>query len=221
MRLRKYTLYMLCAFVFAIASQTMAGEWTDEFEEEDEMAENWTPLFGTWKFMEGKYRMEAGATSGAAITQFDLSDAASIEINAAYVDGGWENFSLILAYIDDNEAYQLDIRGGGGVVRFEKFTPGAAGAQILGQGNMAAVRNVWYTMRAVIDGDTVTGFVDDEEIVKYTFPQGLPEGKIGLGGEQANAEYEYITIMGPRIGVEAVSVVDKLSVTWGGIRAGY
>jgi hypothetical protein len=120
--------------------------------------------------MDGKYRMEAGAVSGASITDFSLRDATSIEINAAYVDGGWENFSIILTYIDENEAYQLDIRGGGETVRFEKFTPGVAGSQVLAQGNMVADRNVWYTLKAVIEDDTVIGLVDDKEIVRHTFP---------------------------------------------------
>ncbi len=218
MQLRKYLLCMFCAFVLVFIGQALAGEWTDEFEDEDQIAKDWTPLFGTWKFLDGKYRMEAGGVSGAAITQFDTSDATSIEIHAAYVDGGWENFSIILAYIDDSEAYQLDIRGGGGTVRFEKFTPGVAGSQVLAQGNMVAGRNVWYTLKAVIEGDTVIGSVDDKEIVRYTFPAGLPEGKIGLGGEQSNTEYEYIIITGPRIGFEAVSVMDKLTTTWGSIK---
>jgi hypothetical protein len=33
----------------------MTDEWTDEFEDEDQMAGDWMPLFGTWKFMAGKY----------------------------------------------------------------------------------------------------------------------------------------------------------------------
>ena len=87
------------------------------------MVEDWTPLFGTWKFMDGKYRMEAGAVSGASITDF-------------------------------------------------------------------------------------------KEIVRNTFPQGLPEEKIGLGGEQSNSEYEYITIVGPRIGFEAIEAASKLAIIW-------
>ncbi|MFC1718296.1 family 16 glycoside hydrolase [Candidatus Poribacteria bacterium] len=219
MQLRKRFLYIFSALLLIFMGQAMAGEWTDEFDDEDQIAEDWTPLFGTWKFLDGKYRMEAGALSGASITQFDTNDATSIEISAAYVDGGWENFSIILAYIDGSEAYQLDIRGGGGAVRFEKFTPGVAGSQVLAQGNMVAARNVWYTLKVVIEGDTVIGFVDDAEIVRYTFPGGLPEGKIGLGGEQSNTEFEYITIIGPRIGFEAVDMTGKLTTTWAGIKS--
>jgi len=218
MHVRKYLVSVLCVSVLVFIGQAMPGEWTDEFEDEDQMAEDWTPLFGTWKFMDGKYRMEAGAVSGASITDFSLGDATSIDINAAYVDGGWENFSIILAYIDEDEAYQLDIRGGGETVRFEKFTPGVAGSQVLAQGNMVADRNVWYTLKAVIEEDTVIGLVDDKEIVRHTFPQGLPEGKIGLGGEQSNSEYEYITILGTRIGFEALEAAGKLATTWAALK---
>ena len=83
---------------------------------------------------------------------------------------------------------------------------------------MVAARNVWYTLKAVIEGDTVIGLVDDKEIVRYTFPAGLPEGKIGLGGEQSNTEYEYIIVTGPRIGFEAVDPLGKLTISWGSIK---
>ena len=110
MHVRKYLVLAFCASVFVFIGQAMAGEWTDEFEDEDQMAEDWTPLFGTWKFM------------------------------------------------------------------------------------------------------------DDKEIVRYTFPQGLPNGKIGLGGEQSNSEYEYITIVGPRIGFEALEAAGKLATTWAALK---
>jgi len=218
MQLRKYFLYTFCAFAFVLSSQAMAGEWTDEFDDEEQSAAAWTPLFGNWTFMNGICRMEMGVGCGAAITDFDLADAESIEIKAQYVDGGWENFSVILAYVSDEDAYQLDIRGGGGTVKFEQFTPGTATVQGLGQGNKVAARNVWYILGVVIEGDTIIGFVDDEEIVRYTFPQGLPDGKIGLGGQQSNTEFEYITIIGPGIG-HAVSFAGKLATTWAEMKA--
>ena len=219
MQFEKCVLYTFFAFVFVFTSQAMAGEWTDEFEEEDEIAKNWTPLFGTWTFIEGIYKMQAGAVCGAAITEFDSSDAASIEIKARYVNGGWENYSIILAYVDEDEAYQFDLRGGGETARFERFTPGVAGAQVLTQGNQVSDFNEWYTLKVVVEGDSVIGLVDDKEIARYTFPQGLPKGKIGLGGEQSITEFEYITITGPRIGVKAVESVAKLTTTWAGIKA--
>jgi hypothetical protein len=46
----------------------------------------------------------------------------------------------------------------------------------------------------------------------------LPEGKIGLGGEQFNSEYEYITIVGPRIGFEALEAAGKLATTWAALK---
>lgn len=53
---------------------------------------------------------------------------------------------------------------------------------------------------------------------RYTFPQGLPEGKIGIGGQQSNTEFEYITITGSRIGL-AVGHIGKLAATWAGVKA--
>ena len=111
MHISKYLIPVLCASVFILTGQAMAGDWTDEFEDEDQMAEDWTPLFGTWKFMDGKYRMEAGAVSGASITDFSLSDATSIEINAAYVNGGWENFSCTVTDIDGVDEVKLVLIG--------------------------------------------------------------------------------------------------------------
>ncbi len=218
MQLSKCSLYMLCALALVFTGQAMAGEWTDEFEDEDQMTEVWTPLFGNWLFMDGIYRMEMGVGCGAAITDFEVSGDTTIEIKAQYVDGGWENYSIIFAYVSDEEAYQVDIRGGGETVRVEKFTPGTETVQVLAQGNQVADRNVWYTLTVVIEGDTVIGSVDDKEIVRYTFPQGLPGGKIGIGGQQSNTEFEYITITGSRIGL-AVSPTGKLAATWARIKA--
>jgi hypothetical protein len=53
MRLSIYYLYTLCALALVFTGQAMAGEWTDEFEDEEQMAEVWTPLFGNWVFMNG------------------------------------------------------------------------------------------------------------------------------------------------------------------------
>ena len=53
MRLSGYSLYMLCTLVLVFTGQAMAGEWIDEFDDEEQMAEVWTPLFGNWVFMEG------------------------------------------------------------------------------------------------------------------------------------------------------------------------
>jgi len=55
-------------------------------------------------------------------------------------------------------------------------------------------RYSWEVLR-VIDGDTVTGFVDDKQIVSHTFPQGLPDGKrigkmIMVGGYTDNLGYK-------------------------------
>lgn len=214
MQLQKYFLFIFCTLTFILANQAVAGEWIDEFEDEGEIAKNWTQLFGTWKFMEGIYRMEAGAVCGAVITEFNLEDAKSIEIKARYVNGGWENFSIILAYVNDKEAYQFDIRGGGETVRFEKFTPGVAGVQVLAQGNQVSDFNEWYILKGVIEGDTVIGSVNDKEIVRHNFPQGLPKGKIGLGGEQSITEFEYIAITGSGIGLKAVDAKEKFTITW-------
>jgi hypothetical protein len=44
MYIGKYLIPVFCASVFILTGQAMAGEWTDEFEDEDQMAEDWTPL---------------------------------------------------------------------------------------------------------------------------------------------------------------------------------
>lgn len=202
-----------------LASTAFAGEWTDDFDDPDESINNWTPIAGEWKIEEGLYKGQMGGILGAAITDIDVRDGMTIEIRAQYVPGGWENFGLIFAYVSEDEAYQVDMRGGNETFRVEKFKPNVAGVQTLTQGNQPSNFSEWFNVEVVIDGDTVISSVDEKEIVRYTFPTGLPEGKIGLGGEQSHVEFDHITITGPGIGERPVSSTGKLSTTWGNIRS--
>ncbi len=41
MRLSVYSLYMLCALALVLSGHAIAGEWTDEFDDEDQIAGVW------------------------------------------------------------------------------------------------------------------------------------------------------------------------------------
>ena len=153
------------------------------------------------------------------ITDIDVQDGMTIEVRAQYVPGGWENFGVVFAYVSEDEAYQVDMRGGNDTFRVEKFTPNVAGVQTLAQGAQVSGFSEWFDIKVVIDGDTIIAFANEEESFQYTFPAGLPEGKIGFGGEQAWMEFDYITITGPGVGNMAVSPTDKLSTAWGKIKS--
>ena len=213
------TVFSFLLITFFVASIAFAGEWTDDFDDPDESIGNWTPIAGEWKMEDGFYKGQMAGILGATITDIDVEDGMTLEVRAQYVQGGWENFSLIFAYVSEDEAYQVDMRGGNETFRVEKFTPNVAGAQTLAQGNQPSNFGEWFDVKVVIDGDTVISFVDEEEIVRYTFPAGLPEGKIGFGGEQSHVEFDHITITGPGVGDMPVSSIGKLSTTWGNIKS--
>lgn len=211
----KEVILNLLVISLLLTSIAIAGEWTDDFDDEAETTNNWTPIAGEWKVEAGFYKGQMGTFLGATITDMEIGDGVTIMARSQYVSGGWENFGVIFAYVDDTEAYQADIRGGNDTLRIEKFTPNTKTVQVLAQGNQVSNFSEWFDVEIVIEGDTVIVSIDEDEIVRHTFPDGLPEGKIGFGGEESHVEFDNITIMGPGIGDMAVSSTGKLSTAWG------
>jgi hypothetical protein len=52
-------------------------------------------------------------------------------------------------------------------------------------------------MKMVVEGDTVIFYIDDKEAVRYIFPAGMPEGRVGLISISNNANYNWVRITGP------------------------
>ena len=148
------TTFSLLFISLFLTFAAFAGEWTDDFDDPEESAKNWTPTAGEWTFAVGPlgedlYTGKTGAGLGATITDIDFEDGITIDVRGQFVPGGWGNFGLIFAYVSEDEAYQVDMRNGNGTFRVEKFTPNVAGVQVLTQGNQISAYSEWFDVKVV------------------------------------------------------------------------
>lgn len=75
-----------------------------------------------------------------------------------------------------------------------------------------------FILKVVVEGNDVVIYADDKEGTRYTFPDGVPKGRVGLIGISNNCNYNWVRITGPFIFM-TVDRAGKLSTTWGSIKA--
>jgi hypothetical protein len=86
-------------------------------------------------------------------------------------------------------------------------------------GGGAIQSNKEYTIKVAIDDDTAILYVDDEEVLEYTFPDGMPVGRIGFGQIGAEGEFDYFKVDAPSVVSTAVEPAGSLTTTWAHIKS--
>jgi len=154
----------------------------------------WTVKSGTWQVVGGEYA-ETGSPAETAAVSLINNTTADMTIGVKGKDtgaGAWRNFFIVFAY--DEAGGKVYWAG----ARIPNKPPEAwaieeidlvTGARVqLARVQDSLSAGTWYDLRVKLSGDTVTLYADGAEKVSYTFPGGMPSGRIGLGG-QNNAAY--------------------------------
>lgn len=241
MQLRRAFLYTLWACVFVLAGQAMAGEFFDNFEDEDKTADNWEILSGEWQIgMRPEYPDWLGVKEAddanvpiALARQPDgkgIYAEDGVVVETEFVDsmGGFRHaVYVVISYVSEEEAYIAGgLTGTSQTWRIEKInpTPGAgwndreelAITPMAGTDAGPKKGGDIFTLKVAVEGKDVVVYIDDKEGTRYTFPNSVPKGRIGLASVSNNGNYNWVRITGPR--VMAVNGRSKLSATWGNIK---
>lgn len=213
---------MILAMLIAASLASMeasAGTFIDNFEDEKQSEANWTSLNADREIKDGKCIFSCptdNSAPGALLLDFLTEDKMEIEVSGMDCGTGvWQNFYIVFAYLEDEaKMYRAGAFIGGGEWRLHVIAGGSA-TQLQTVG-AALQTNNWYTMKIAIDGDTAILYADGEELLQYTFPEGMPVGRIGFGQSQANGEFDNFKVEAPSI--IAVEPSGKLTTTWAYIK---
>ncbi len=178
------------------------------------MSGEWSIKRGTWKVESGVLDERADEYGGLIVTDNKDDRDVTIEVDArtASTDTPWLNFFICFGDVDDNHVYVAGARDGGNawVIAQESIekSAGSGGEHIYKMKAETINSEQWYHLKVVINGNTVTLYVDGIEKVSYTFSNGVPVGYIGLYGDNNHAQFDNFEITyGDNNGVGTSSTV--------------
>ncbi len=107
-------------------------------------------------------------------------------------DSNFQNFFIVFSYDEvDDLIYWAGARVGGDSWSIEKMDASCDGRSgTLASSSEVIDANTWYHLKITIQGSTVTVYADGLEKVRYTFPNGIPKGRIGIGGQRNHAHFD-------------------------------
>lgn len=222
----------LVAFCFALmlALAALGGERVYDFSNDDE----WEPITAEWEIVDGEYVKIDPDTSTAGIAvlkeseEIDTIDVESIEVMGNDLGtGAWQNMYIVFGFDEGNPlSYSAGpFVGGAQEWRFQSFNSANRGgvATIKGMAGQLAP-NTWYQVKVVFEGDEAVLFGAEEgeeleEILRHSFPGGIPSGRIGIGSNGSDVKFDNFKVIGPGVASLAVRPEEKLPVAWGSIKA--
>jgi len=224
-----FVLAGLCLIILS-TSDTLSGVRQYNFNDDN----GWQALSGKWKIISGEY-VQTGSTEkrvGIAVLRdsegVDTRGVESIEVYGKDLRSGeYSNLAIAFGFDESNtESYMAGIGFLGGSWGISKFNSRAKGGWDMVthiDANNLEIRK-WYHLKVVFKGNTVIlyGVVKGRELIerlRYTFPGGMPSGRIGLAGRNCENKYDNFIVRGPGIIQMAVEPLSKLSTTWASIKA--
>jgi hypothetical protein len=192
--------YIVITFLFVGFSFIVEADFADDFDKE--LNSLWKPISGIWEIKDGVYNGRAiGTLTGCAILPFEVTDGSVIEARLmTTIRGIYKNASIIFSYVNESEiylvGYAVNLR------RWQIIRSGKEGWNRPGWAEFATAidgtiqSEKWYSLKIEITGTTINLFVDDDFKVKYTFPNGIPVGKIGLGVGGSDVLFDNVKVIG-------------------------
>ena len=236
--MRRYGMMML-AIAFGLSMFTVpvfAATYVDNFANGADAG--WVPLIGEWKAEGGVYKQvsEGDKWQRAMLKtingqDYNVSDF-EVSVTAQLPTGksGWLGLVFLHDKIDPAKAavphytYSLTYDGRN-IVRIYKSPSGAVGkVDWVVDKPLNAETGKWYTHKVVVKGKKIECYSNDKLLITKEDPDILKAGKVGIFATKApGAILGEFRLTAPNIpgGVTPVRPVDKLAVTWGGVKAEY
>jgi len=208
-------------FVFTAISQ--AGTW--EYDFTDVKGNAWE---NDWEIIAGEFGVEDGALKQTfasaddnnafrclAVTKWEIEDGI-IEAQVMHSGAGLNDALVFYRMTDTDNGYasrlQLD-----GYITIGRIAAGKHAH--IKYVPMPVVAEQWYTVKIELKGDSITVYVDDEEMVTVDDAVS-PKGRVGFGMSRCagGASLQSISVTGDGITAAAVSPNDKLATTWSEVK---
>lgn len=194
----------------------------------------WEVITGNWEVKDGEFYSTESTTTMCAIALLKEEEEVRTEeleyISVKGYDlgtGEWQNLFIVFGYDEAEPQYYM----AGSLVIAQAFYFETVDMQTHNRGadlNRVDVAGLaaetWYEMKVVFEGDTVTMFAGEEgekleERVSYTFPGGMPKGRVGLGASASENKYDDFIVAGPNVKPISVESHGRLTTTWGKVKA--
>lgn len=169
----------------------------DNFD--DGVADGWTVQLGNFEVINGEYYTENELSEKSITTVDDLTCTdCIIEVNLRFsgTEAGFRS-GIVFRYTDNAHHYVLYVSAETTVAEFCMFTPQDThwGHTIDGVLNRSVVINYHtdYLLRACIQGDTFTGFLNGEKILSVT-DGNYTSGQVGLRAQRSDIYFDNFTV---------------------------
>lgn len=185
-----------------IIANSIPNLFSDDFEDGDYTG--WTVEYGTWAVLADDSKpantLKQGGGSGGLITAGDSSWTDYIYEVKMKTSGTNKNVGMVFRVTDANNYYMYRINmatsSSSRKMELLKFIDGNA-TIVDSTPFTTAVSNTWYTVKVVVRGNTIKGYVDGELMTQWTNTSLEPEltaGKIGLRTTSSNVFYDDVVV---------------------------
>ncbi len=158
----------------------------------------WTKSAGTWSVSGGE--LTQTATSSSYILTKDGYTAADVTIEAKVrvLSGTAKSAYLAFRALDTSNYYLFGIRTDQDRVRVARIQGGAWNTEVA-YASMVLNENQWYTLRVVVTGNRVRGWVDCQPLIDTTHSTMWTSGKVGLSTRTTSARFDDVRIYGGEV----------------------
>jgi len=158
----------------------------------------WTKTGGTWSVSGGQLNQTATSNSYVLYKDGFSSGSQTIEAKVKVVGGTGHSAYIVFRGTDASNYWVFGIRTDQDRVRVARIRAGAWYSE-LAYANLTLVDNQWYSLRVVIEGTRVRGWVDCEPVIDANSSYIPLTGKAGLSTRNANASFEDVRIYGATV----------------------
>lgn len=168
--------------------------FSDDFEDGNSIG--WTNVNGTWSVVtDGTKVYKQTSTSGEALTYAGNSTWTNYTVESRvklYTTASNAGSGIIGRYTDSNNYYLLRLHSGLNKVQLYKKVGGTF--SLLNEVVMTINTNQWYTLRLVLSGSSLTGYVDGVQKVSAT-DSSLTGGCIGVRGYSQSCAVDDVVVL--------------------------
>lgn len=155
---------------------------------------NWTPNSGTWKAINGEYKLSNSAYPSLSFAGDNNWDDYTSEAKVKFNSMG--GIGLVFRANNEKEyyvAYLYLARGKESISLYKHAGPGITDRTIIVLYNTPLVLNKWYTLKVRVKGDSIKIYLDnilkiEQEDATYT------DGKIGLYSWGTDASFDDVKV---------------------------
>ncbi len=190
---KSFTIHVTDADETPVVSNPNAVLFSDDFE--DGNSTGWTSSGGTWNVAadDTKILVQKANTTGlitAGDTWTDYVYEAKVRVQIANANAG-----LVFRVADNKNFYMYRINTSAQKLELYKSVDGVM--TNVSSKTFTTAAKQWYTLKVIVQGNTVKGFVDGERAMEWTNPvTELTAGKIGFRTTSVDAAFDQVVVTG-------------------------